>query len=112
MLQAHRPPWLNCLAGIVTKRKQKKSSAWPMLPFEMADLAFASWETIAHRSRMMLAGSCSSLEYQRMFEEKMSAVCDSAVAAAFTPGPSMLSAALAPFTRRARANAQRLRRTR
>jgi hypothetical protein len=80
-----------------------------LLHLDVADLAFASWETIAHRSWMMIAGECSPLEYQRMMQEKFEAACDSAFAFAFAPGPSAVSAALAPWTHRARANAQRLR---
>ncbi len=80
------------------------------LPFEVADLAWASWETIARRSWLMFSGACSPMEYQKMMQEKVEAVYDSAFAVAFNPGHSMLSAALAPWTRRARANVKRLRR--
>ncbi len=97
------------MAVPVIKPKPLKRSHPAFLPFDMADLALASWETITRRSWMMLSGSCPPAEYQRMLQEKMEAVCASAMAAAFTPGPSMMSAALAPFTRRARANAKRLR---
>ncbi len=74
----------------------------------MAELALASWETIARRSCMMLGGSCSAAEYQRMVLEKAQAAQRSA--AALMSGRSQgLAAALAPWHRRATANARRLR---
>jgi len=93
----------------VKKTSSQKHRHPALLSLDVADLAFASWETIARRSWMMLSGACSPLEYQRMMHEKFEAVCDSAMAAAFNPGHSMVSAALAPWTHRARANALRLR---
>ena len=80
-----------------------------MLSFDVADLAIASWETIARRSWMMLIGECSPTEYHQMMHEKLEAACDSVFAVAFTPAHEMVSAALAPWTQRALANAQRLR---
>lgn len=108
MLHAAQPQRL-LIGRLVKNPKQSEHRHPALLPFDMADLVFASWETITRRSWMMLAGECSPAEYQHMLSEKMEAVCDSAMAAAFTPGPSMMSAALEPWTRRARANALRLR---
>lgn len=93
----------------MTKPSRQKHRHPALLHLDVADLAFASWETIARRSWMMIAGSCPPQEYQRMLHEKFEAACDSALAAAFNPGHFMVSAALAPWTHRARANAQRLR---
>lgn len=96
----------NWMAKITRTRTNQQPAA---LPFEIADLAFASWETIARRSWLMVAGGCSPIEYQQMMKEKIEAACDSALAVAFAPPHSMVSAALAPWTLRARANARRLR---
>ena len=73
----------------------------------MTQLAFASWETIFHRSMMMAQGTCSAAEYQRMVMEKTAAMGQSMTA--LMTGQSQ-SATLAPFVTRARANARRLRR--
>lgn len=88
---------------------KKKAAPTSRLPWDFADLALASWETIARRSWLMLSGACPPSEYQRMLHEKFEASCDAAVAMAFTPGMGMAAAGLAPFTKRARDNALRLR---
>lgn len=75
-------------------------------PAMMAELAFASWETIFHRSMMMAQGTCDLAEYQRMVTEKAAAVQASAMAV-MTGGDH--AAAVAPFLIRSRANARRLR---
>jgi hypothetical protein len=71
-----------------------------------ADLALASWETIARRSAMIAAGTCSPAEYARMVGEKIAAAQQSGLALLFGRSPS---AVVAPWRRKARANAQRLR---
>jgi hypothetical protein len=73
----------------------------------MAQLAVASWETIARRTLMMAQGACTAAEYRRMAAEKVAAVQISAAALMRGRGQT---AALAPFVVRARANAKRLRR--
>jgi len=50
-------------------------------PLMMAELAMASWETIARRTSMIARGTCSPAEYQRMIIEKAAALQQSAVAA-------------------------------
>ena len=67
----------------------------------------ASWETIARRSLMMLQGTCSPAEYRRMATEKAAAMQLSALAIMRGRGKTQ---ALAPWHRRATANAKRLRR--
>jgi len=73
----------------------------------MAQLAVASWETIARRTLMMAQGACTAAEYRRMAAEKVAAVQISAAALLRGRGQT---AVLAPFVVRARANAKRLRR--
>ena len=73
----------------------------------MARLAMDSWETIFHRTMMMAQGTCSAAEYQRMVTEKAAAMQVAAVAV--MTGQSH-DAVIAPFARRAQANAKRLRR--
>jgi hypothetical protein len=75
-----------------------------------AELMWSSWETIAHRTWMMARGRCSPAEYRRMVSEK--------ALVAYLSGAALISkrgraaAALAPWHRRATANANRLRRKR
>lgn len=73
----------------------------------MAELMVASWETIALRSLMIAQGTCSLAEYQRMAMEKATALQQSTLAMMLGRGDR---AALAPWHRRATANAKRLRR--
>ena len=80
---------------------------WPFaLPLMMGELAAASWETMWHRSVLMLSGECSAAEYQRMVAEKMAAM--HAAGAAVMTGRDA-AAVLRPFHKRATANARRLR---
>lgn len=72
----------------------------------MTRLALSSWETIFHRSVMMMGGTCSQAEYRRMVAEKVAAAQASARAALRGHGPAAM---LAPYVRRSRANAKRLR---
>ena len=73
----------------------------------MAELMMASWETIARRGLMMVQGTCSPAEYRRMAVEKAAALQQSALAVMTGRGDK---AALAPWHKRATANARRLRR--
>ena len=87
-------------------RKLRKSLRLPLM---MADLMLASWETMARRSLMMVQGACSPVEYQRMATEKVAAMQLSALAVL---GGRDKRQALAPWHKRATANAKRLRRKR
>jgi hypothetical protein len=73
----------------------------------MAELFTASWETMARRSSMIAKGVCTPAEYQRMVIEKAAALQQSAIAVMTGRGNK---AALAPWHKRATANARRLRR--
>jgi hypothetical protein len=66
----------------------------------------ASWETIARRSLMMVKGMCSPAEYQRMVTEKAAVIQQSALAVMVGRGKREV---LAPWHKRATANAKRLR---
>jgi hypothetical protein len=77
------------------------------LPLMMAELAMASWETIARRTAMIARGTCTLGEYQRMMMEKAAALQESAIAVMSGRGEK---AALGPWHKRATANARRLRR--
>ena len=75
-------------------------------PFMMGNLAMASWETIFHRTRMMVDGSCTVAEYQKMVAEKVAAAQMSTFALMTGRGQE---AVIAPYLRTARVNARRLR---
>lgn len=77
------------------------------LPLMMAELAMASWETIARRTAMIARGTLSPAEYQRMVIEKAAALQQSALAVMTGRGKQ---AAVRPWHKRATANARRLRR--
>jgi len=77
------------------------------LPMMMAELAMASWETIARRTALIGRGACTPAEYQRMIIEKAAALQQSAIAVMTGRGKK---AVIAPWHRRATANARRLRR--
>ena len=76
------------------------------LPVIMAELAIASWETIFHRTVMMVQGTCSADEYERMVTEKADAMHHSALALVNAGSDEEV---MAPFLTRAQANARRLR---
>lgn len=94
--------------GHVTDMTKYPSSSAFALPMMMTQLAMASWETIFHRTMMVVQGTCSAAEYQRMTTEKIVAVQQSMWA--LGTGGSHVQV-LAPFVTRTRANARRLRRT-
>jgi hypothetical protein len=79
------------------------------LPFMLAELAFASWETMTRRVMMMAQGTCSPAEYQRMFFEKARAARRSSRAASSRRSRNPV-ALIAPWHKGATANAKRLRR--
>jgi hypothetical protein len=76
------------------------------LPLMMAELTAASFETIWHRTALMMSGTCSAGEYERMLSEKMHAT--QLATTALLNGHSA-EAVLRPFHKRATANAKRLR---
>ncbi len=76
------------------------------LPLMMAELTAASFETIWHRTALMMSGTCSLGEYERMLSEKMHAT--HLATTALINGDSA-EAVLRPFHKRATANAKRLR---
>jgi hypothetical protein len=87
------------------KRKRPAS-----LPFTIADLSLASWETIIRRTLLMATGRCTPGEYRRMVREKASALGISAAKLAFSKRTPSAAALIAPWHKRATANARRLRR--
>jgi hypothetical protein len=79
------------------------------LPFLFAELAFASWETIARRTLMMASGTCTPAEYARMMMEKVAAAQSSALALSRVRGRHDARRVVRPWHRGAKANAKRLR---
>lgn len=77
-------------------------------PIVMAELAWASWETIARRTLMMAASTCSPAEYRRMVREKAAAAVETG--RLLSSKKVSADALLKPWHRRATANAKRLRR--
>jgi hypothetical protein len=75
----------------------------------MTEMILASWETIARRTLMMAQNSCTPAEYKRMAMEKAAALQRSTFAVMSGRGTRGV---LAPWHRRATANAKRLRRKR
>ncbi len=75
-----------------------------------AQLAMSSWEVIARRSLLMAQGRCSPAEYQRMVAEKVAAAQASAAAMMASGGRASFATLMAPWHRKATANAKRLRR--
>jgi hypothetical protein len=88
------------------RRQRRKPAPFPVL---LAELAVSSWETIAWRSWLILQGSCSPEEYQRMIEEKVEAAHRSGLALAFPGMNGTIEDVLAPWHQSATANAKRLR---
>jgi len=76
----------------------------------MMELGLASWETIARRTLMMSRGACSAAEYQRMVQEKMAALSQTMALLSRPGGLPNPAALIAPWHRKATANARRLRR--
>jgi hypothetical protein len=86
------------------RRRRRKPNAAGML----AELAFASAETIARRTALMASGRCTPAEYRRMVAEKLDAARRSGFAA-LAPGVTG-AGLLAPWHAVARRNSRRLRR--
>ena len=87
----------------------RKRRAPTPLPLMLAELTFASWETIARRWLMMLNGTCSPIEYARMVTEKIAAAQSTALALSRPRSRRQMRGAVSPWHRRAKANAKRLR---
>jgi len=91
----------------MSRRMKKHPDDSPMaVATLLTQLAMASWETMFHRTVMMVQGTCSPAEYQRMTTEKVAAMQQSMLALATGRGQA---AALVPFVTRTRANVRRLR---
>ena len=88
----------------------RRASHTPPLPLLAAELTLASWEVIARRGLLMAQNRCSAREYRRMGLEKLTAAQLSAAAFIASGGTAGAAALLAPWHRRAKANARRLRR--
>jgi hypothetical protein len=85
----------------------RRQTASPFaLQIMLARVTAASWETILNRTAMMATGTCSAAQYQHMVAEKTVAAQLSMAALIAGNGPA---AVLSPYSRRARANARRLR---
>lgn len=75
-------------------------------PQMMAELTFASWETIGYRIMLVAQGACTISEYQLMASEKLEALQLSMLA--LLTGCSQ-EEVVKPYLRRAQHNASRLR---
>ena len=106
---APRAPCSNAAVAHLSRMRKRKSVS-ASLPFVMAELMLASWETIARRSLMMASGSCSAAEYRRMIDEKALAAYRSGLMLARSRRYGVLAAMLVPWHKAASANARRLRR--
>jgi hypothetical protein len=91
--------------------ENRNNRAAAALPLMWAELAVASWETIARRSFLMMSGACSLEEYHRMAAEKLTAINRSTrILASGRTGATAVIAAMRPWHGPATANAKRLRR--
>jgi len=79
-------------------------------PLMLAELAWASWETIARRTFMIVQSTCSLAEYEQMLGEKTAAAVEFGMLLA-SPATATAEALLHPWHSRATANVRRLRRT-
>ena len=91
------------------KRRKPMRRGATSLPAMFAEMAAASVETIARRTAMMVSGRCSAAEYQRMVAEKAKAAVETAVVLAKPQRKNAAKKVVAPWHRRAVANAKRLR---
>lgn len=94
--------------NIMENRNNRAAAALPLM---WAELAVASWETVARRSFLMMSGTCSLEEYHRMAAEKLQALSRSTrILTSGRTGATAVAAALRPWHGPATANAKRLRR--
>jgi hypothetical protein len=89
----------------MTVRRRRKTS----LPTMMTDLMLASWETFTRRMLLIAQNKCSPAEYRRMLNEKVEAATASGSKLVSSRGMATTASVLAPWHRRAVANAKRLR---
>lgn len=75
----------------------------------MTNLMFASWETVAHRMLLISQNKCSQAEYLRMVTEKAQAATSTGLAFMSSYGQASMSSLMAPWLKKASANAKRLR---
>jgi hypothetical protein len=76
----------------------------------MTELMWSSWETIARRTLLMAQNRCSPFEYQRMISEKTHAAMETGLKMLSSNGSAPMSALIAPWLKRTKANSRRLRR--
>jgi hypothetical protein len=93
------------ICEVVMKRRSKAVS----LPLSMANLALASWETLARRTLLIAQNKCSQEEYQRMVLEKAEAATESAMTFIFGGGLASIDELIEPWRTRLTANVKRLR---
>jgi hypothetical protein len=89
--------------------KAPKTSRKSSLPAMMTSLMLASWETVMRRALLMAQNRCPPAEYQRMSKERAEAAAISALTLISSGGNASATSPLAPWHRRAIANAKRLR---
>ncbi|MDB5394265.1 MAG: hypothetical protein JWM91_1771 [Rhodospirillales bacterium] len=89
--------------------KWQKSSNPYLLSLMLADLAISSCDTIASRTKLILTGQCTGAEYRLMVVEKAETAHASFFALASASPLRAFEAAMAPWLRSAKDNAQRLR---
>jgi hypothetical protein len=75
----------------------------------MTGLMFASWETFTRRTLLIAQNKCSPAEYRRMLNEKIEAAAASGLQLFSRGGRASTASLMAPWRRRAVANAKRLR---
>lgn len=92
--------------AMATRKRRRPPAPLPLL---FAELAMASWETIARRMLMMANGTCSPAEYTRMIMEKAAAAQASGLALSRQWTGRTSHNAIRPWHRGATANARRLR---
>ena len=86
-------------------RKRQNTS----LPTMMTELMLASWETVTRGALLIAENKCSPGEYSRMFSEKTAAAAATGLTLISSGGSATPVSMLAPWYRRAVANARRLR---
>jgi hypothetical protein len=89
--------------------KSRKIMEAASLPTMMANLTMASWETIMQRSMLIAQNACPPEEYLRMVQEKTEATMESGMKLLWSGGQASMASLIAPWHRRATANAKRLR---
>lgn len=91
------------------KKRRPRRGGTARVPTMLIEMTAASVETLARRTRMMVTGTCTPAEYQRMVAEKVEAAYKSGVALASPRTRGKAKAVLDPWHRGVTANAKRLR---